>query len=248
MDNTILQTDVCTSIEMFQFIVMYKFIQFSKNTYLFPTKPLSSYSFFGKHKVLSISMIILMIQTVVARTRSRHRLILYAKTVKGWSLPEKTYSLGNIPLLLKNHVGRGKSTFEVSTKEMSGPVATPGRIGRRLEASLCSRSRERNEEHLTASFSLSSSWLRDPFGQPASPIGFSSLPFEDRTLLILLDLLCKHSQSSLSLLDSKQVDPQKTISASDAVLKGPNDEGVQGSRPTGNKHKAQQRYWVEIAA
>ena len=231
---------------MFQLIVMYIFIQLSKPTYLFPSKPLSSYSFFGRHKVLSISMIILMIHTVVAHTRSRHRLILYAKTVKGWSLPERAYSLGDIPLLLNKDVGRGKSTFEVSTKETSGPVATPSRTGRRLEASLHSRSRERNEEHLTSSSSLSSSGLRDPFGQLASPIGLSSLPFEDRTLVILLDLLCKHPQSSLSLLDSKQVDPQQTISTSDAALKGPKDEGFQGSRPTGNKHKAQQRSWVEI--
>jgi len=79
MDNIIFQTDVCTSTEMFQFIVMYIFVQVSKPTYLFPTKPLSSYSFFGRHTVLSISMIILMIHTVVACTRSRHGLILSHK-------------------------------------------------------------------------------------------------------------------------------------------------------------------------
>jgi len=83
------------------------------------------------------------------------------------------------------------------------------------------RSQERNEEHRTGSSSLSTSWVRDPFGQPTSPTGLSSLPFEDRTLLILLDVLCKHPQRSLSLLDSKQVDPQQTINASDAALKGP---------------------------
>lgn len=248
MDNTIFQADACTSIEMFPFIVMYVFIQFSKKSHLFPTKPLSSYSFFGRHKVPTISMIILTIRIVVACTRSRHRLILYSKTVKGWSLPERASNLGNIPLPLKKLVGREKSTFEESTKDMSRPVATPRRIGRRPEASLCSRSWERNGEHLTGSSSLSFSWLRDPFGQPASPTGLRSLPLEDRTLLILFDLLGKHPQISLSLLGSKQVDTQQTISASDAALKGPKDEGFQGARPTGNKRRAQRRSWVEIPA
>lgn len=159
--------------------------------------------------------------------------------MKGWSLPERAYSLGNNLILLKKHMGREKSTFDESTKEMSGPVAMPSRIGRWLEASPCSRSQERSEEHLTGSSSLSSSWLRDPFGKSASPRGLSSLPFEGRTLLILLDLLCKHPQSSLSLLNSKQVEPQQTIRASVTALKGPKDEGFQASRPTDNKHKAQ---------
>lgn len=167
--------------------------------------------------------------------------------MKGWSLPERAYSLGNNPILLKKkHTGREKSTFDGSTKEMSGPVAMPSRIGRWLEASPCSRSQERTEEHLTGSFSLSSSWLRDPFGKSASPRGLSSLPFEGRTLPILLDLLCKHPQSSLSLLNSKHMEPQQTIRASVAALKGSKDEGFQASRPTDNKHKAQQRSWVEI--
>lgn len=41
MENTVFQTDVYTSTEMFQFIVTYIFVQFLKTIYLFPVKALS---------------------------------------------------------------------------------------------------------------------------------------------------------------------------------------------------------------
>lgn len=65
------------------------------------------------------------------------------------------------------------------------------------------------------------------------------------TLLILLNLLSKLPQRSPSLLCSKQVGPQKTISASETAFR--KDEGFQGSESSGN-NKAQQRPWVGIPA
>lgn len=81
------------------------------------------------------------------------------------------------------------------------------------------------------------------------PLGYppNSQSSQISTSLILLDLLSKHPQRSPLLLSSKQVGPQKTISASETAFRGQKDEGFQGSESSGN-NKTQQRPWVEILA
>lgn len=74
MDNAVFQSDAFTSINLFQSIVIYIFIQFSKTHFFFPTKPLSSYSFFSRHKACNKAILVTHIMVVC--TWLRHGVIL----------------------------------------------------------------------------------------------------------------------------------------------------------------------------